>query len=513
MTTAKSVIAIDGAVAPRRGVLARWHDVPLDASAVLKLWLFGAWIFLMAGAPADPDLWGHVRFGQDLLASHTITRVDPYSFTSDRPWINHEWLSEAAMAAAFDALGVVGLNLLRLGIIALVLWLVWQRTAGLSRKYRPMLVAVAALGITLRALPVRPQLFSLLCFAAVLAIAVRAEDTRRDWPLAFIPPIFVAWVNLHGGWIVGLGTLALWTSACLVHRWRRRWWALPATVAAAAAATLINPYGVGMWTFIQSTVGLTRPMIGDWLPLYALSPALWLGWVVGAGLCVAAIRRGSRVPFPYIAVTLVLGIAAIRVSRLDAFFALCATFLLAGALPAEDERSRSHANGPPLLKIVAAISLAAVVIAATVRVRTIDIRETLMPERDAVDFVTERGLAGRYVTWFDWGQFITWHLSDRGVLVSMDGRRETVYTDTLIDEHMRFYFAGAGNAAGVDFARRLNADYVWLPRQAPVVAALRAGGWTPAFDGPVSVILQSPSRPAIAPRIVNATSRRWFPGP
>src|SRR5437867_12489400 len=36
---------------------------------------------------ADPDLWGHTRFGLDMLETQRIPPVDRYSFTQDVPWI------------------------------------------------------------------------------------------------------------------------------------------------------------------------------------------------------------------------------------------------------------------------------------------------------------------------------------------------------------------------------------------------------------------------------------------
>src|SRR5262244_4201706 len=53
---------------------------------------------------ADPDLWGHLRFGLDLLATGHVIRPDPYSFlTTGVTWVNHEWLAEAALAVAWTA--------------------------------------------------------------------------------------------------------------------------------------------------------------------------------------------------------------------------------------------------------------------------------------------------------------------------------------------------------------------------------------------------------------------------
>src|SRR6188768_2227494 len=67
----------------------------------------------LAVTRADADLWGHVRFGLDILRDRSLPTVDPYSFTQDRPWINHEWLSELQMGAAYALGGATGLVLLK----------------------------------------------------------------------------------------------------------------------------------------------------------------------------------------------------------------------------------------------------------------------------------------------------------------------------------------------------------------------------------------------------------------
>jgi hypothetical protein len=64
-------------------------------------------------ARTDPDLWGHVRFGLDILRDASIPPSDPYSFTSDRVWVNHEWLAEVITADAFRLAGNPGLIALK----------------------------------------------------------------------------------------------------------------------------------------------------------------------------------------------------------------------------------------------------------------------------------------------------------------------------------------------------------------------------------------------------------------
>src|SRR3989304_5864233 len=71
---------------------------------------------------ADPDIWGHVKFGQDILQSGSITDRDPYSYlTSGQVWINHEGLTEVIFAAVFALGGSPGRLLVKGGLNLLVL--------------------------------------------------------------------------------------------------------------------------------------------------------------------------------------------------------------------------------------------------------------------------------------------------------------------------------------------------------------------------------------------------------
>ena len=92
-------------------------ETPATRGIVWTVWAAFAAIMLSASR-SDPDLWGHLRFGLDWWDTFTLPLVDPYSFTQDRPWINHEWLSEAAMGAAYLAAGVSGLVLLKIAVVA-----------------------------------------------------------------------------------------------------------------------------------------------------------------------------------------------------------------------------------------------------------------------------------------------------------------------------------------------------------------------------------------------------------
>src|SRR5262249_33646347 len=104
---------------------------------------------LLSLTAADADLWGHLTFGSDILTSGHVVQVDRYSFTSDLPWINHEWLAEIVMATGWRLGGSLGLVAVKLtlfwGAGAFVL-AAWQRFS-LTPIWRDGLLFVTALGV------------------------------------------------------------------------------------------------------------------------------------------------------------------------------------------------------------------------------------------------------------------------------------------------------------------------------------------------------------------------------
>jgi len=472
----------------------------------------------LARAGADADLWGHVRFGQELLASHRLVIADTHSFTSDKPWINHEWLAEVAMASAYAGLGPLGLNLLRLACLAIIAALIWRRLSTFNPPTRILdaLIVVAMLGVQSRAAQVRPQLFSLLLFSVLLTILTDVDRRGDRRVMLLIAPLMALWANLHGGWIVGLECLISWTGCTLLFErgTSRHRITLVAVVISAALATALNPHGVGLWWFLLDTVRMNRPYIEEWQPVYRLPSWAWLFWLLPASLAMlAALRSKLRVEPRYGLIVLLLAVTSLLVSRLDAFFTLAVAFLMAEPLAAnwshpiaDDQSQRRIQLLRPALAVVAIVALALMMS----RAARLQIGHPPMPEREAVEFVQRAGLRGRVLVWFDWGEYVIWHFSPT-LRVSIDGRRETVYSDELIASHMAFYL---GESTAMDLPTRIAADYVWVPKWIPVVAKLRDRGWASVFEGPQSVVM-APSEANIH-RVTLASAdpeTRVFPGP
>jgi hypothetical protein len=207
-----------------------------------------------------------------------------------------------------------------------------------------------------------------------------------------------------------------------------------------------------------------------------------------------------------------LAFASWRVARLDAFFCLTVAMLLASHLtssgPATSVRLRPRDPVWVVVGVAAVVIIGAAALYARPRMSCIEIESDWRPDASTVGFVRQQNLHGRMLTWFDWGEYAIWHLAPE-MKVSVDGRRETVYSEAMTTAHFKFY-ADADDGALV---RSLQPDYIWLPRTLPVVARLTRDGWAPLFESETSILFARLSEKGYRADASAKPARRCFPGP
>ncbi len=412
-------------------------------------------IYLLAPTEADPDLWGHVRFGLDQLNNGDIVWADDYSYlTAGQRWINHEWASESLMALAFRHRAVPGLVELKVAIgLALAGLLVWhlyrvQRGPSGTRLLSALLMAVYGLAVMLPVVrSLRPQAFTYLAFLGVLLLLYRAEREGQR-PLWWTVPLLMVWANLHGGFVAGLGVMIVWLSTRLITA--RDWWGLPPVVVA-CAATLINPYGIGLWRFLWHTLG-PRPDIAEWaaVPLASAEGVAYLAVLVfGAVGAMAALRERRWTVVVLFACGTVLPFIARRHLPLFVMITLvfCAEHTATTIATFVRQRwPRDEARAPaaaepgdrfrPLVAgmlVLVAMMLLAIAWPSLSRIR---VNASAFPITPTALLARSRVAANLAVD-FDWGEYVIWQVGPR-VKVSVDGRRETVYSDAAYDENVQF---------------------------------------------------------------------------
>jgi len=438
--------------------LGRWGE------AGLALILLAIFALLYSQTIADPDLWGHLRFGRDIWESGRVSKQDPYSYlTVGQKWINHEWLAEVLFWRTFALAGTKGLVLLKLAMGLLTTTLLYihlrRRVGALGAAF--LLLLLTPLPLWRLLVTMRPQLLTLLCFTLVLLILQRAEEggLRNLW---LLPPLFAAWANCHGGFLAGLGVLILWAGVRVVLgiAWRSEVafrlsevLALTGPVAASAGATLLNPYGPGLWAFLLRTATVAREEITEWQPLALLSSA-GLSYLIPLGITAVGLLYSQRERRPaLVAIYACAAMLPLFAARHLALFAVSAT-VLAGEhvydlwcrqFPREGTARRAFTPWrflpwfvPLSVYVVGVLVPLTLLRSSEIRspVSCIQLPAAYYPVR-AVALLRAAAAAGNLATDFDWGEYVLWHLGPQ-VKVSVDGRRETVYSDEVYRQNLRF---------------------------------------------------------------------------
>lgn len=402
-------------------------------------------------AQTDPDYWWHVRTGQLIYENGAVPRADMFSYTVEgQIWVAHEWLTELLFYLVHHWFGYVG-NVALFGGINALTWLVVYITCrrwGIGELGAAMLMTwgfAMSIGSTAN---VRPQTLTALFIAitALLLTRYRQGERRALWPL---PLLMALWVNLHGGYVIGLALLGVTiVGEALAQRLRQPAVNLkPLLVAAtlSAVATLLNPHGVEalLYPFTYAgTQNASMQYIAEWQsPNFHSSSFL----LFGAGLLLVIVVGVSRRPLSITEAlwTLAFAIMALQSVRHIPLYAVVVMPLLGGRLQAELPALRNSLAAwrrPTLLAAVIWLALIASVMAIVVPAER---RSTLQLGREpgaanypvgAVEYLRAHGLEGNLFNEYVWGGYLIYQLyPERQVFI--DGRAD-VYGDAFIEKYM-----------------------------------------------------------------------------
>lgn len=348
---------------------------PLLAPSFAALWRFLAVALPMLAALIAPmpavDLTYQLRAGAEILANKAIPTVDTWTFTAvGTPWLDQQWGAQVILAAAYDVAGWTGLALLRAGLVGLTFALLlvavrsaWSRasvrsggSAVASSARTATLVVLLFFIVASPALALRPQLLAIVLFAATLVVLVqRAEHPRRLW---LIPAFAAAWANVHGTFPLVLVLVGLaWLDEVTLLREptpaghprqplpRRLLGSTGLAIigAFAAVATLLTPYGIDVWRYIQNVArnpAVTSSQISEWQPPSPLDPAgavFYLSLVVVVGVLAFRLRTDrGRPPIRFLApilAILLFGALAVLTGRGLVWWALAAPVAMVSLQP------------------------------------------------------------------------------------------------------------------------------------------------------------------------------------
>lgn len=365
---------------------------------------------------ANPDLFWHLSAWTRMRELGSVPKAEWLSWTlAGEPWVDFEWLSQAALGLAFSTGGLAGLWALKAALFAVAVWRLgaWLKTYGLGLEWRVAAVAVWAAGMLPRA-DIRPELFSVILFIELFRRLESWRLTRRAPSPIVTALAFAAWANLHAGFGYGLALAGVYTLAGLP----------PATLACAWLGTLANPWGWGIYRVLTShaAAGAELAFIREWLPADPVNRWRWVELaLIPASLAAgaAAWRKGRR---PHLVPSLVLAalvVAGLRHARLMVYVVAAGVPLAAGwASGAGLKLGRSAATGLAL-----ALGLWTAWLGREYGLGTRVFEPRFAPERTAEYLFEERAAlaAKRLYNPWGWGGYLGWRLAP-AYRVFQDGR-------------------------------------------------------------------------------------------
>ena len=249
----------------------------------------------------DPDYYWHLQYGDWILDNGRLPTIDFWSWTFDgKAYKLTQWLGEVIMALANRAGGEMGTSVLAACLVTLTMLCSYRAARCYLGNRLAALSAAVFCNAILVSLSCRPHQFTHLGLACLTWIIASHQVTGSKRPLYWIPPVFALWVNLHGGYAVGLvylwmmvGTIA--ADRFIENRCSEIWPAckvLAIAALAAVVATLLNPYGWGAWLYAIEIANLKSSSAGfvdEWaattikndvgLQYFMITSAMFLGMI------------------------------------------------------------------------------------------------------------------------------------------------------------------------------------------------------------------------------------------
>ena len=406
--------------------------------------------YRMGAAVVDPDLWHQMAFFREFVGNGAFPYADPFAYTETIPLIHHEWGAGAVAYALTEWFGGAGILAARWLLTALLaLFVVWgARRRGAAPATLFLLAPISILLIDRGFSTLRAQLYSFVLVALLLLFLEYDKRGRRFWiPLWLL--LYVAWVNLHAGFVLGIGIVWIWW----IEQWgkgrpHRHWIAVGGLMILLA---LVNPYGLAYVTYLGKALLMPRPRIMEWQSLYESRLVLQLAvlclsaLLAGYGAYVRGISNADGLPL-----LVLLLLASWRSNRLLCFYAIAWTQLVPPWIQASalgDAFVRAYADFRTFLLVFWSLTAAAfVLLLLPLQPWKLQVPGSPRPAWGPhavypvgpVDYLSAHHAEGCLLIPFDWGAYAMWKLYPR-VKVSLDSRYETVYPESVAEEQYRLF--------------------------------------------------------------------------
>ncbi len=239
-------------------------------SRVLPFIAFAVVVLFSMVIPFDTDLGWHLRYGEYFIDHLSVLRANELTYFLDTYTWSHSYTLYQLMTSVLFNIG--GIKALIIGYSLVIGGIFYAFFRIMREQIHVAIVSFAVfslLGLSTLSLGWRAQIFSVL-FLLILFLVLRIiNPVKRN---VYLGVLFIVWVNVHGGFIVGLVIVGFdfvakfWSGAKSdrIH--------LLIGFTTSIFATLLNPFGVYVYQEIIQHI---------WVPMATLI-AEWVAPSVGA---------------------------------------------------------------------------------------------------------------------------------------------------------------------------------------------------------------------------------------
>ena len=426
----------------------------------------------------DIDLWHQMALIRESLAAGRLLRADVYAYTPTiRPWIDHEW--GAGVIAYFGTLWLGGRAILVLKFgLALGSFLVCLQSSRGKNADLQLFSLCSLLAVFLLHLgffsAVRAQAYTFFFTALLLFVWQQIELQRLHWAWIWLA-LFPLWVNLHGGFVVGIGLTILLCIEKFLKREPCR--VLLLVLAGMLLESALTPYGLSYFAYLRRALSMSRIYSAEWSPVLGLGLP-WLACLLAAIIIVAyAVFEAGLGNLPGLLPLAATTVEAAFHRKLLPIFAIvwlsCVPFYLQRTKLAEWTIAFLSRRRLFMLAAWGALSFVSVLAAVRQKPWRLFVPQPLYPV-GPVKYLEEQGWRGNLMVPFRLGAYVSWKLYP-AVKISLDSRYEEVFSDDVVRPIFAFYDAAPGWQQALSL---FPPDLILIPLDSPVAHRVAQLGWT-----------------------------------
>jgi hypothetical protein len=477
---------------------------------------------MSAGLLRDADTGWHIRSGEIMLATHAILRADPFSYTKGgEPWCAWEWLYDVAIGAIHHEAGLNGVVLFTALVIgvtfALLFRFILRRSGNVVVAGSLTLLAVAAAQVHMLA---RPHVLSWLLTLLWMEALFRYQAGDR-WALLWLPPLMLLWVNVHAGFVLGLGLLGIFIlgeirdARTTFAGSRKKIVPLLTVFLVCLLTSLINPYGYKLHVHVYQYLGNSFLMdnIQEFsspnfhVPVYGyfqvfillafVGSMLARKWVTPTALMLllfsihAGLYAVRNIPISAIIMSLVLGppLTAAISQRSDVTYQprwLSSLLNVGQSISDSMTALEQQLHGRIWVAVAFTASVALVLNGGHLFSKPIlsaHFDEKIFPVK-AAQFLSQKGVRDHLFSSDMWGAYLIYSLYP-GTRVYFDDRHD-FYGETFIKDYQKAF---VGSRQWRDPLDRYQAKWVLMPVDSPLSSLLQERhDWQVEYDDGMALV-------------------------